>query len=244
MVFDGQALDLYGLYLADTKTGIEEYDLGANYKINSDSVKNNIYTFGIEEDGVLEFELCLMRDYPLNQYDISEISRLLFDHKTYKKLQLITDDMEDRYVMCKLNSPKKIVFGNMCYGFRFTVVCDGQYWYENENTIGLTSGESINIYNDCDTNNTVDTRVTIKSNDTGDIKIINATTGKEVVITSAKQGEIIEMNSRLQTIKSSMFSYTYDRFNFEWLTLAKGYNTIAVIGNADVTICYRFMRRG
>lgn len=252
LIYNDVAISSLGLRCADIKSSsTEELDMGANYKIIEDSTNKNTYVFGtIETDSKLKFDLPLMTKTktPLDEYDIALIVETLSSPiNVYNKLQYIYDDMTDKYVMARLNNPKKILIGTKCYGIRFDVECMDGYWYENYNTrniLATNTTQTIEIYND--TNKELDTIITIKPTVlNSQISITNLANGVNCNISQLKTNETIILNSKKSTIVSNQVQYNFDRFNLNWITLMPKLNKIEIMGNnVNVEIKYQFKRRG
>lgn len=247
-IFDGKCGSTYGLYLMELGSSDDEVDLGSSYDIISDSTSiSGNYLFGMTNNEPLTFPITFMSVEPIDRLASSVNARWLFNHKKYKKLQILEDGMERLYYNCILNNPKIRKIGNEIHGYTCDVVCDCQYAHMNPTKIvrpKTTNPLNVVINNTCDSNEIKYPKIKLYPNKAnGTISISNKANGIESKITNLIQGEVITLDSKYKIIESDRLNNNFDRFNGLFTELNPNVNNLVITGDiSKIEIEYELLR--
>lgn len=178
----------------------------------------------------------------IKRNQLSRIAHWLFDVTTFRKLQILTDDMRDFYFMAVFKDVEYFEAGGDVCGFRATVMCDTTGAYEEKVVKKTCSGE---------------TEFTIRCLHDGIYEIqplyeitpkgteVSVTVnGETMVLKSITPGSTITIDTETLITKSSVQDnlYVQDRFNKVFPTMVNGKNIITVSGNCEININYKTIR--
>ena len=173
---------------------------------------------------------------------LSRISHWLFDQTSFKRLQILTDDMRDFYFMAIFKDVEFFTAGGDVCGFRFTVLCDTYGAYE-EKTVVKESKDiqsfNINILQDGIYEVAPVYTITAKEN-----YVSSSVNGQVVQITNVVPTSIITIDTDKLIAESSTGDnlYASGKFNkcfprFKW-----GKNEIKTAGEFTLKINYKMIR--
>ncbi len=208
--------------------------------------KAKVYYLGRSQSTPLQFNMTFNSDAPLLGMERAVISNWLFGKPSYKKLQILQDDLNGAWFNCFLTKPMPIYVGNINYGFTCTVVADSPFAYSPLKTTTRTyTGnnvvtDDIVLYNYSDDEDYLYPNITFSLNTVGNsFSITNADdANREFLFTSLSPNETVIINGDLQTITSSTGLHRLGNFNKKWLRLVPGKNALHVesgIGSFSIT---------
>lgn len=205
------------------------------------------YYLGRTQEPVLEFDLTFGCPNPISGMERDMISAWLFGRSTYKKLQILQDDLNGAYFNCFLTSPTPVYIGGVNYAFSATVICDSPFAYGHPKT--YTSGchvgadpeaDSFTVYNYSSEDEYLYPVVEFKTKATGSQIILTNTTDNSRQFSfglfsgSALAGEeTITVDNDLQILQSDTGLKRLRTFNKNWFRLLPGANSISLYGKVE-----------
>lgn len=245
-VFDGVSSREFDLKIITFDDGSLFDGVGSsNVNILTQKVmrKAKPYFLGVSQEPVLEFPLTFGSEENISGMERDLISKWLFGRSTYKKLQIIQDDLLGAYFYCFLTEPEPLYIGGLNYAFQCQAVCDSPFAYSYPKTISGSyvskAQQSFNVYNDSSEDDYLYPNVNFKISSSGSaFSLINSTDDNRAfefglnASGGLSNNEEIGVNNDLQIIESSTGLMRISKFNKNWLRLLPGINQIAV--NADI----------
>ena len=251
--FDNIPSETFGLLISEINGSPVDSTMGST---SMDILNKRLYRratpyfFGSSPSENLSFEISA------NALDMEEIDAetfqliqaWLFSPRTYKKLLILQPDMESVYFNCIFNNPKIIRVGNKIVGFTATVECDAPFAWNFPKTTTYTYtnptvDNSVVFYNGSDDKGAYlypSTVITMNSFG-GSVTITNSSDANRVFsITGLSAGEVITIDSSLQTLSSSTGLKRLSLFNKHFLRFVPAVNNLRIQGNiSSVAITVR-----
>ena len=236
-IFDNISSSAYGLTIAylndsepnDNKVAEHEYD---SYKTKSDELK----ILDIKDSGTREFEITLVREKPIELYEIDSIYKWLMPKDTkFRKLFIDSDKYQGYYYKCKITKILSIPVGGYEYAIKCSVLCQSQYAYSNIKKKTYSSPAlplNFTIFNDSSKKitpifkfkcNSPNGTISLKNNSTNEIMTLN-----ELIL-----DETIVINYEELSIKSDKSPLVLSRFNKQFLSFKSGLNNLTLSGNVS-----------
>lgn len=247
-IFDGVPSQRYGLTLAKFDSSSYRYKGGSDVEVTTfkapRSPRQQIQR--IEETGVLEFDLEMFSDHPLQSYEVNAIATWMFGQNEYKKLIIQSPDYSGIYFNCILNNREDIAIQNGTNGFKFTVQCDAGGAWTNVKTRSYTSPATISVINKSALNDYTypDVEINISSGTTA-ISLINttdsATRATTFTLSSASSGETLKIDGASGEISSSISVNHLAEFNKVYPRLKRGNNSIIVSATGGSVTSINFL---
>lgn len=200
----------------------------------------------------------------LTREEMANISSWLAGHDQYKWFEVEQDDLADVRYRCMVTSLSMVEYGAIPWAFKATLTCDGPYAYRHpqEYHYEVNGDLTISFDNQSDHNGYYCPVVKIQTGtsilteesdnvltneddsvllDGGEFVIENETTGKRTVFSGLPDtvNEII-LDNEHGTISSNTNDNMYRYFNFNFLKLTRGMNTLKFTGSGTVTIYCEF----
>lgn len=176
-----------------------------------------------------------------DRYEIDEIATWLTGHETYKELEIIQDDMTHVRYKCIITQLAEVSFGNIPWAMRATVTCDSPfaYMYPREYVYELTgTAQTILFNNESSLNGYYKPVVEFTTQNGGTLSIVNKTDNdrefKFTLLPAATQKLIVDNENCVITCTSDINLYPY--FNYKFLRLKRGYNTLVITGTGELKI--------
>jgi phage-related protein len=242
--FDGIASETHDLLISEIEGSAVDSTMGSsNMDILSQKIyrRSTPYFYGATPSENLSFEISAntLSGDEIDAEDFQIIQAWLFSPRTYRKLLIMQPDMESVYFNSIFNSPKILRVGNKIVGFTATVQCDSPFAWKYPKTTTYTytvpTVDSSVVFN-----NTSDdrgaylypTNVITMNTFGGSVTITNSSDASRVMtITGLSGGEVITMNSSIQTLSSSLGFKRMSNFNKHFLRLVPGVNNLRLQGN-------------
>lgn len=178
----------------------------------------------------------------IKRNQISRISHWLFDNTTFKKLQILTDDLRDLYFMAIFTDVEYFEAGGDVCGFRATILCDTIGAYEDKVITKNCTG-STRFVLQCQQDGIYEINPIYIIDMLEDHVTITVNT-EDIILQSVSVGSTITIDTEKLMTKSSEHENLYvgNKFNKGFPTLKWGKNVIVVDGKCKLTIKYRLIR--
>ena len=250
-IYDGISSESFDIFLCNMDTGVQKNDGGGNVKIITDKTPKMDYSycFGVEYEDPLEFTLTFASTTPKTREEISFINNWLIGKPTYRKLQIVQDDMMDIYYNCIMNDFEISSFGNAPFAFSCTVVCDRGWGMKKGYPFEYTVNDNyleLSHMNLSHTNQPTYPIISFTTNSANaKVSIKNVTNNNwETIFQGLSNGEKITLDNQKERIKSSLDLNRLNNFNLHWFELLPGVNKIIIQGNiSKVSIQYDYIRK-
>lgn len=240
-IYDGKPGSEYGLRISSLSEQGES--VGASVELITQDIyrRPNVYLLGVKQTPTLSIPISVTVKKELTANQSSEISKWLFGHQTYKKLQIIQPDMEYVYYNCIFQNPSVIKIGNITRGFTATAVCDSPFAWQYPRKEMFTF-DDYSVYQNIMINNLSDSsdyyypKIEVRANIFGGSFEItnNSDKGRLFGVSNLLPNEGIIIDNSLQTITNTagenrIGTLTY--YNYKWFRYAPGENYLTIRGN-------------
>ena len=253
--FDGISCEEYGLMLYDFGTAstqntstlvpeieiIEDRSARRFTPISYGTVLNKPLTFNMTF-GANKHSATIGRD--LDRWDADAVAGWLTGHQTYKWLEIFQPDMETFRYRCIIQNLNQVSIGNMQWGFTCTVVCDSPFAYTDEERTKIVSSgyKEIEFFNRSTYNGLYKPKMEISITRGGEFSIENVTDGGRIteftgMPTTAK---LLIIDNENEIITCPTVSNPYQYFNFKFLRLRRGMNTLKINGVGTLELICSF----
>ena len=232
---------MYGLFISSIDSQAINRTMGSSAM---EIVEKKIYRratpyfYGSTPLQKLSFPMSAHSEEELTADRFQSIQKWLFSSRTYKRLQVVQEDMQEIYFNCILNQPEIIRVGNLIQGFSCMVECDSPFAYRfpKTTTYSYTSSSVADtkvFYNESDDTGTyLYPKLVITVNSFGgSVTIRNLTeSNRDFAFTGLSPNEILTVDCGLQTISSSTGLRRLSNFNNKFLRLLPGSNSLRMLG--------------
>ena len=212
---------------------------GVQGVISSDVIfrksKTRFYT--LSTNTPLEIDIQVGCGSPVNRQQESLIKSWLMGARNYKKLQPVQSDMQSYYYNCIITDCVNNYVGNVLYGFTFHAVCDAPYGWEEaktltKNYVAGANNDVFNFYNASADNDYLWPSFNFTLNGTGTgLTITNGSeSNRQTIFTGLSYNEIITADCDNEILTSSTGLNRFPNFNFTFLRLIPGMNTLTLNG--------------
>ena len=236
--------DTFGLFISELDSGAINRQMGSMpVEIYEQKIfrKPSPYFFGSSPSAKLKFDFSAHAERDIDADEFQIIQKWLFGSKTYKKFQIVQEDIESCYWLAILNNPQITRVGNLIHGFSATIECNSPYAFKfpKTTTYNYTSPDvdSVEVFynssDDADSYLYPSLVLTINTFG-GDVSIVNESDNdREFLFTGLSAHEVITMDNGLQTISSSTGLKRLGNFNKKFLRLVPGVNNLHITGNIE-----------
>lgn len=222
------------------------------------STKSKSLFYGVKQNKPLSFNMVFGVDmdkgrfdnYPsmedfLDRWEIARISNWLTGHKSNRKwLEIEQPDMEAVRFFCTITDLSTIQYGWHPWAFSCTVTCDSPYGYMFPITESFScrSNHNISLYGKQMTNEPYYPKLVISPIEAGNISVVNSTdSDREFLLKNVPSGvKTIVVDNDKGIIETDTGINLYDSFNFKFLRLCPGQNTLSLSGDFDIDIICEF----
>jgi hypothetical protein len=146
-IYNGIPSDRYGLFISDIDSGAINRTMG-NTSVDIYEKKlfrrATPYFYGATPSKKLTFKFSAFSEDEISADNFELIQRWLFGSKTYKRLQVVQEDMQSVYFNAIMNDPEIVRVGSLIMGFSCTVECDSPFAYMFPKTTTYTYSGSSN----------------------------------------------------------------------------------------------------
>lgn len=249
--FDGISCTTYGLVIYDTqKASQSEVSLISSVSAIEDrpSSKYSALYYGANQNSPLEFNLVFGIDLAkidsedfLSRTDIKRISDWLIKPDKYRSLIIHQDDLSSISYKCIISELSLISTSWSPWAFSCRVHCDSQYAYQSVAPViyNVLTEHNITIQNTSSYNGYYMPKVKITfTSGNRTVKIINQSDNNREMSFTDVYGAItsIDIDCSTGVITNNADLNIYDKFNFNFLRLKQGENSIKTIGQCSITI--------
>lgn len=252
--FDGIMSNQYGLIIANIKTDFSETKLDGKITYATTNIlsTNKFYSNGRTITDPLTFDIEIVSkesNVGFSELQLRSITKWLFTRIGYHKLEIMSKDYAGLYFNCLLTDPEPKNAGVGGFGYKFTVICDAPWAWENPKTYTYnftTLPSTINFINNSDYEDyLVPKKVVVTANSTGGaISIVNQENdNSSIQFTSLSANESITIDEFGQ-VTSSTGNLMYSKWNGTRFKFVNKDNHLYVTGNVSkIEITYQNARR-
>ena len=253
--FNGIPCYEYGLMIYDFDNTRQGDGVFSSAEIVEDRIAGRYASFyyGLEQNEPLEFTLVFGADMNsvnmkehLDRYDIEAISAWLTGVDGYRYLEIEQPDMEEFRYKCIITDLEFLTSGWMPWAFKCKVHCDSPfaYTYPEEISYSVDSTKQIHFFNRSTYNGYYkpNMKLTLK-NGSSDFAIINHSDENRQFLfhnIPNPSERIIWIDNQNGIITSDSGDNLYPYFNFKFLRLLRGNNTLEIQGDGVVTFICEF----
>ena len=201
------------------------------YGVTQNQPLSFTFTFGADLDAI-------DKDVPIDRWDMDVISTWLTGHDGYKYLDIFQPDMQAVRYKCIISDLEYTTYGKMPWAFSCQVTCDSPFAYLLPEVLNISVSGSARAALECRAASRYyfpKIKIDLKSGNT--FSIINHTDNDRTFAFSNIPSAVksIDIDNENEIIVNSANLNLYDNFNYKFLRLVRGYNTLEFKGNADVT---------
>ena len=209
------------------------------------------YHFGNSQNTPLEFDFEIGANNFVSFIDISKISKWLLGQSTYKKFQIVQDDLGEVFWNIIFTNSETVFVGNKPVGMVLHAVCDAPWAHTFDQTFSYSfpvvdaQGFDFTFFNSSDNNGYLYPTIEFTLNSLGsDFTLTNTTDdGREFIFTGLSASEGITVDNSLQTISSTTGLYRLSYFNKNWFRFCPGLNELHITSAISfVEFTYSFAR--
>jgi hypothetical protein len=228
--YDGIMSTQYGLIITNINTDYNKTKLDGSqvYSTTYIPATNRFYIFDRKIKEPLTFEVEITSNESNKYLSVLQqrsIVNWLFDRASYHKFEIMNKDYAGLYFNCYFTDTETLNYGMGCMGYKFTVVCDAAWAWENPKTYTYsftTLPSTVNFINNSDYEDylyPLKTIITCGATG-GTISITNKNdNNKAVQFTELVPNEVVTINDINQVISSTGIN-RYDNWNKNLLRFA------------------------
>lgn len=244
--FDGIPCFEHGLMVYDIGGAVEDGKFSSPVEIQEDRTAKRYSSlhYGATQNKALTFSFtfgadtrAIDRGESLDRWDMDVIARWLTGHDEYKYLEITQPDMEPFRYKCIISDLEYTTYGKLPWAFTCQVSCDSPFAYSYPEVLNLTVAGSVNAAMECRAAcKYYFPKVTINLKKGNSFSIINHSDGDRIFkfedIPTAVKTIVVDNENEIITNSANL--NLYDKFNFNFLRLVRGYNHLEFVGNAEV----------
>lgn len=258
MILGNFKLSDHNMMLAAFGSPEDEVDLGMDYEVVEEYVGYNPvptylgakYTSKLTPQATIIKNPCLDGVGYFTEHECREVLRELTGFPGYKKLEILSDAMEDYYYFnARVNRASYYKSGSKVVGIILGMECDSQFAWSKDFTLTypLFAGEELVFYNQSDDRyNYLLPTITLYSEQGVDELVLTSVrdNNRETIFTNVSAGETLTMNSQLNLLSSSIpGKIPLNDFNMCFLRLVPDQNIIKVSHDVTITLQYKLPRK-
>lgn len=252
--YDGTMSTQYGLIIAniDTDSQKTKIDGKKTYTTINLPSNNKFYMMGRQVKEPLSFDVEIVKkdsNTALTDLQQRNVIKWLFDRVGYHKFEIMDKEYAGLYFNCYFTDEEALNYGIGCVGYKFTVVCDASWAWENSKTYTYsftTLPSTINFINNSDYEDYLfPQNVAITCGTTGGtISVTNKDDNNKVVqFTELSANEVITITD-IGQILSSTGNSRIDNWNGHRFKFKNKDNHLLVSGDVKtIQITYQNVRR-
>lgn len=188
------------------------------------------------EKGTREFEITLVRETPIELYEIDRIFKWLMPRdEKFRKLYINDPTYQGFYYNCKISKIVDVPINGFPYAIKCTVLCQSQYAYSNDKKmtcISPTLPLTFTMIND--SSKKLNPSFKFKCNlANGNISLKNNTTNEIMALTDLTLNEIVIIDYKERTISSDKNPLVLNKFNKKFLSFKQGVNSLTLSGDVS-----------
>lgn len=252
-MFDSVPCEAYDLMLYDIGNDDDDISVPSIGEIVDETVGDQWkpYFYGVKPADKLEFNIVfgvsetrLDEGKFLDRYEVAAVSTWLTGHKEYKWLFIDQPDMRPFGYRCMIKDMNIVQYGKVPWALKAHVICDSPYAYLEEMQTGITvSGtKQIEFFNASSLNDFYYPRITFMRTSGTAFSVKNAQDNNRGPSFTDIPSSVtsISIDNEHGVITNNQGINLYDRFNFQFLRLARGYNNLTIKGNGSLDIICEF----
>lgn len=209
------------------------------------------YFFGIQPAAKLEFDIVFgvnedrLDNYKyLDRYEVAAVAAWLTGHNEYKWLFIDQPDMRPFGYRCIIRDLDVVQYGKVPWALKAHVICDSPYAYLEEMRTGIAvdGTAQVEFFNASSLGGFYYPKLTFTRTSGTAFSVVNAEdNGKGPSFTDIPSSVTsIEVDNEHGVITNDQNLNLYDKFNFQFLRLVRGYNNLTITGNGVLDIVCEF----
>lgn len=261
---DGIPCEKFGLMICDfdTNNGKNISTAGSEIELkasrspmsNKWALYNSFYSSPLE----FKITMCKMDKTSIHILEQSAINRWLSSTQNhYRWFQFVQSDYEGIFFKVRCTEINNISISNINYGMEATFICNAPYGYSQKYTTtynAIQNGTNVTFIDNSDDIGELFPLMTLNIKNDCDLSICNNLTMDIddkytwFQIKNCKKGEIITVDCEKEIITTTLPSHEiYNDFGWVWFSFYNDLNTrrnnLTIVGDAEVTFQYRFIRK-
>lgn len=253
--FDSTPCEKFELMMYDIGNQDTDISIAGVHSIEDESIgdKWKPYFYGTKPGEKLEFDITFGVNQRridagkfLDRWEVEEISAWLTGHTGYKWLYIDQPDMDPFGYRCMITKLDTTQYGAIPWAFKAHVTCDSPYAYLSTRTTTATlngSETTIQLINESSLNGFYKPNISFERTGGSAFSIKNAQDNDMGPEFTDIPGSVstIEIDNEHCVITNDQGLNLYDAgFNFQFLRLARGLNTLTATGTGVLTITCEF----
>ena len=248
-VFDDIPCETYDLMMYDVASQDDDIVIGGAAGIEDETIggKWKPYFYGTTPGEKLEFDIVfgvnerrIDSEKFLDRWELAEVTTWLTGHPDYKWLFIDQPDANLYGYRCMITDLKVTRYGSVPWALTAHVTCDSPYAYLETKHVSYTINgtRTIEIYNESSLNTWYSPKIAFTRTSGTALSIRNAQDNNHGPAITGIPGSVTEISIDNEhcVIDNNQGVNLYAGFNFQFLRLARGYNTLTITGNGTVTI--------
>lgn len=209
----------------------------------------NLYTarskektfLGFEELEPLTFYITVFSQDGFTPTQRRLINKWLVGRFGYKKFEVMQDEIINIYYQCIFTEQNTLYVGDKCVGLTLQALCNSPYQNMLPVTVSkptVSEPDTLIVNNTSDIYDYVLPQMTIKCSGLQTYcSIINTSDDdREFKINNVLANEIFTVNNQTKIMTSDNPTFSFNNFNFKWLRLVNGANTLTLSGISEISI--------
>lgn len=253
-VFDSVPCEEYDLMLYDVG-GVDDNDIDVPSvgEVVDETVgdKWKPYFFGVKPAAKLEFDIVFgvnedrIDNYKyLDRYEVAAVAAWLTGHKEYKWLFIDQPDMRPFGYRCLIKDLDVTQYGKVPWALKAHVICDSPYAYleEMQTNIEVNGATELEFYNASSLNDFYYPVITFHRTGGTAFSITNEQDSNRGPAFTDVPASVSSMtiDNEHGVITNNADLNLYEKFNFQFLRLARGYNKLTITGTGTLDIMCEF----
>ena len=248
-VFDGVPCETYDLMMYDVGNQDEDIKLSSVSAIEDEVIagKWRPYFYGTKPGEKLEFDITfgvntrrIDNGKYLDRWELADVATWLTGHQEYKWLYIDSPDSRMYGYRCIITDLKVTVYGSVPWAMTAHVTCDSPYAYleSKDITYNISGTRTINIYNESSLNGFYYPQVSFIRSSGSSFSVRNVSDNNKGPVITNIPGSVglINIDNEHLVVSNDQDLNLYEGFNFQFLRLLRGRNTLTVTGNGRFTM--------
>lgn len=237
IIFDNISSSTHDLMIAYFEGEEPKENIVAEHEYNTYKSKfGDLKILDIEEKGTREFDITLVRQTPIELYEIDKIYKWLMPKDTkFRKLYINDPIYQGYYYNCKISKIVNVPINGYSYAIKCTVICQSQYALSNiKKQTYISPALPLNFIITNDSSKKLTPIFKFKCNlANGNITLKSNTTNETMTLTGMSINETITIDYKECQISSDTNALVLSKFNKKFLTFKQGVNSLTLSGNVS-----------
>ena len=174
----------------------------------------------------------------LDREELAKVANWLTLHDNYKWLEIHQDDMIDARYRCIVTGLECVEYGSVPWALRATITCDGPfaYRYPESSMCSISGTSTVVIENNSCLAGYYKPKIVYFPNSGGSLKIVNVNDKRRAFELKDMPGSVsrVDIDNENCLITNDADLNLYKGFNFNFLRLVPGANTLEITGDGEI----------